>query len=667
MNDEKKESTHANAFLLKYRYLLILLICIAVYSNSLFFGYTDLDDDYFRLEDPQNIEKLTNPVSALTKPFMKSSYYRPAVNLTFYIDTQIADDAPFMRHFTNLIFHIAVCMALFIFFRKLNINKALALAAVLLFAVHPLNTNSVAWIVGRCDIMAGLFSILAFIFFMDFLDKNRWLCVFLTYLMLQLAVFSKETALLAPMALAAAWIFFGRKQKFGLQHAMMAALMALSFVSYFALKEAFGIPSTDTYFDLHNILHNLRVIAETVLKTVFPFLAEPLPDYTPGATIAGSIILLVLIWRLLANRKSPGMKYVVFGLLWALIFFIPALLIKYQSEMINDYFDCRAYLPLMGLLIVLAKILPPQIAELNRITSQIIYLSILIAFAIFTIHVSSKYSDPVSFWRYAVSSGPDKAVYHKYLGQSYLRAGEYEPAAMSLEKAVELDSAILSYTNIAEDLSEVYSRLGMHEKGLEITNRALSKNPKASSFLDRGNANAKAGRYREAIADFSKAIDIYPASIDAFMNRGHAFMDLGEFGSAVADFNRAIELDSNYIDAYNNRGYLHSLRGDYAAAVRDYDKILELNPNHAFAYNNRGFARFKLGDTQQALADINKSIGLAPQNSYAFKNRALINIELGNMVEACSDLHKAQELGFTSDYGPEVMKLIDKYCKPARE
>lgn len=92
------------------------------------------------------------------------------------------------------------------------------------------------------------------------------------------------------------------------------------------------------------------------------------------------------------------------------------------------------------------------------------------------------------------------------------------------------------------------------------------------------------------------------------------------------------------------------------------NKVIELDKDQPLAFNNRGYVKYKLNDLKGAMQDVNHSLELYPSNSFAYKNRALIFIALKQMNFACEDLQKAISLGFTSMYGDEVQKLLEKYC-----
>ncbi len=227
------------------------------------------------------------------------------------------------------------------------------------------------------------------------------------------------------------------------------------------------------------------------------------------------------------------------------------------------------------------------------------------------------------------------------------------------DKIIEIKLAARKENSVGKKISKTDSNASLSDfnKAIELDSN------NAVVYIDRGAAKAQLGKLKEAISDFNKAIALDSNNVAAYSKRGHARMDIGRFQQALTDYDKAIALSSKDIEAYNNRGYLKSKMKNYKGAIADYDKTLKLDPGHAFAYNNRGYAKLQLKRFKEALQDIDKSIKLVKNNSYAYKNRALIYIALNKLPEACKDLQNALDHGFADDYGIEVEKLINKYCK----
>lgn len=153
----------------------------------------------------------------------------------------------------------------------------------------------------------------------------------------------------------------------------------------------------------------------------------------------------------------------------------------------------------------------------------------------------------------------------------------------------------------------------------------------------------------------------------AYYERGMNKVAKENYKQALEDFTQAIEMDKDFADAYYARAfYVKEKTGDYIGAIEDYTQTIELqtNDNDAKAYSNRGHAKFMLKDYKGAIDDIQAALSLDPNDPYTYRNRALIFIQINNKPMICPDLMKALELGYSKLFDDEVQRLFDKYCNP---
>ena len=164
------------------------------------------------------------------------------------------------------------------------------------------------------------------------------------------------------------------------------------------------------------------------------------------------------------------------------------------------------------------------------------------------------------------------------------------------------------------------------------------------AYNNRGLAYRSLGKSAEAIANFSKAIEIDPRYGEAYNNRGSAYASLGNYVQAIADFSRAIGSDPKYGDAYHNRGSAHANLGNYAQAIADFTRAIEIDPRYAETYTNRGLAYLRLGKSAEAITDFNRAIEIDPRYAEAYNNRGLAHIDLADYLQAITDFNRAIEI-----------------------
>ena len=178
------------------------------------------------------------------------------------------------------------------------------------------------------------------------------------------------------------------------------------------------------------------------------------------------------------------------------------------------------------------------------------------------------------------------------------------------------------------------------------SNEAASQVHDAYAYVKRGETHMKERNYKNAIVDFTKALELRLGYADAYSGRGWArfHMQTGNYENALADFTKAIELNPYDIHAYSGRGKTHSTKGDYENAIADFTKFIELKPDYAAAYVERGEAYWRKGNYENAIADFTKAIELTPDYAYAYVKRGQTHMQKGNCENALADFTKAIEL-----------------------
>jgi tetratricopeptide (TPR) repeat protein len=162
--------------------------------------------------------------------------------------------------------------------------------------------------------------------------------------------------------------------------------------------------------------------------------------------------------------------------------------------------------------------------------------------------------------------------------------------------------------------------------------------PAPGALLNRGSAHFNKGDYRQALADYGRAIEMMPTYAEAFFNRGSAAAAMGELDGAIADFSRAIALKPTFVDAYYSRAGAYDDKGDFRKAIPDYDEALRLKPDHVAALINRCWTRAVIGEElETALADCNAALRFNAGNAVTLDTRALVALRMGRYREAITD------------------------------
>ncbi len=238
---------------------------------------------------------------------------------------------------------------------------------------------------------------------------------------------------------------------------------------------------------------------------------------------------------------------------------------------------------------------------------------------------------------------------HLYnLGLVFMRRGQHLPAVRTF--TMYLNSGGLKAQYEADGYNNrgiSYRALKEYERAIADYSKAIELFPKKASFYaNRGNAKRDLGR-PDAVDDYTRAISIDPRFAPAYGARGHYYADVEKFGEALADLAKAIELDPTFAEAYYTRAMVYRSLKNFAKAIPDLDKYVtfELNDQYlADGYLNRGIAYESLGNHDQAIKDMTKAIELSPRYVDAYRARAVTYRRMKNDILASGDEKKAAQI-----------------------
>jgi len=393
--------------------LLLIMIVFLVYFRSLFLDFTKLDDSIFIVEnahynsDAGNIgasfhRGLFNPV--------KDAYYRPLFLVDFIIESRIFGVSPAGYHFTNLLFHLLSIVLLFIFLKKIDIPPSASFILSLLFAVHPVLTQAVAWIPGRNDMLLMIFFLSSFIVLIKYLEKPAPAMLLIHILLFLTALFIKETAIIIPLIIGA---FAGFYLKCGWRKLLFPVLGWMLAIGVFLMVRSTATLSKDWISPLemiHTGLSRLSVVVQYFGKIFLPVNLSVFP-VAEDITLLWGILSLTGAAALIVYSKSYTKPLTYLGIGWFLIFLVPVLIVP---KSLNDQvFEHRLYLPLIGILIMLSQTVPFS-GTFKSKPKRIIISVIILIFSVQSFIRTAYFNDPLTFWTHAVQGSPHSG-YARYL------------------------------------------------------------------------------------------------------------------------------------------------------------------------------------------------------------------------------------------------------------
>ncbi|MDR1195598.1 MAG: hypothetical protein LBL00_03875 [Endomicrobium sp.] len=497
-----------------FSFFFIFLLIFLTYRHCSNFNFIYYDDDTLILNRVSEIENDLSLKDIFLNPVFNGAgdkFYRPALILTFSIDTLICGGEPGFYHYSNVLLHTLAAFLVLIFFRTIGYSKKISAAAGIILAVHPVLTSAVSWIAGRNDILLTIFALLSLIFFVKSSKSNITLHCVLSAFFLLAALFTKETAIIIPVIYILYILLYEVKvdRKFVLRFGICIFLTLLLYVCfrYFALSH--GVKNITLIEMFVSILRSLKSM---VWYSGIILLAEKILIFPETANIVFIKSLLstsFFIALCVFLRKYYNPKHVLFGIFWFIFFIIPPYIMP-----LHIYFTHRLYLPIIGCFIVIFEIL--KAASVKYPKSKNILLIVFCISAVIMSFLSYKYSfyyqDRKSFCFKAYEENPVSPQINIMMSSYYRDNGNTDKAQEHAFKALEYAQKQYIPRALTE-ISLVYYKKGELDKAEEYFKKTIEANKlREQGYLGLSAVYEQQGDKQSAIDILTEALNIIPHS-----------------------------------------------------------------------------------------------------------------------------------------------------------
>jgi Flp pilus assembly protein TadD len=585
-------------------YLWIALIVFLVYCQALSAGFVQLDDNklivdnFSYINNPANLPRLF--VDDVFHDASRDSFYRPILALSLMIDSQFGKTTPWVFHLTNVLIHVCACWLVFLLFVRMDYARGLAFLFALVFAVHPLLTQAVAWIPGRNDSLLAVFCIGSFLFLLKYIATRQWRPYAWHLLCFALAAFTKETAvMLVPVCLLYLFLIAGKKPLAPDLRILAAGWAAVLVV--WALLRSVAIPGPGWKIlaeTAESLPANLPAVVQAVGKMLLPFNLSVLPTVKDTSSLFG-VASVVVLAAALAFSHNVRWNRVLFGAGWSAFFLAPTLAPTFvvPGSLANIFLEHRNYLPLIGVMLIVLEIEWIKPIDLRASKHTIAFLLVMVLFSGLTILHIGAFKDKFSYWQSALRSAPGSSVAHMNLGSAYQTEGMLEQAEAEFKKTLALNPRqAMAHSNLA-DICLERNRL---EEAREHLRRGLEADPLYAD-LHYGLAKLawKQQRWEDSEAALTKTLSIKPDHFAAHFGLGLLSLERGRLDRAEAAFKKALELSPFNETAYYNLGMVFSRQGRPNEAEGLWIKAIQLKPDYLDArfqlavlyFNRKDFAK----------------------------------------------------------------------------
>jgi len=630
---------------LKLPLLLVFMVPVLLYFQTLSFGFVGFDDDMILVNSHDFFSHFSNIFHAFSTDALttkQSLFYRPMQTISYIFDVLISGTGKtWMFHFTNVVLIGCIASAIFLLLKQFKIPQKLAIAASILYCVHPLFVSTVAWIPARGDLQLTLFSLLSLYFFIQYSEHGKKQALILNIIFYSIALFCKETAAMLPILFALYILCFTDKKLFDKKQIMLFAVYGVIGLQWFWMRSQaiVSIAKQEDSVGFSSMYTMIKTIPESLAKFYLPFNIPPIPSFTIMGTSIG-IVLLLAIALLFFVSKTSSTKSKLFFVGWFFLFMIPTLFFKHT---LIDYLDHRFLLPLIGIFIFVLTNLPQKwVIQLeNKKLWIVIVITSILGFNTFI--KTKAYASQTTFYNEALAKNTQSCFI--YYNRGCININDMGPLGQKAEytKAIALKpDYFLFYLNRGSS----YSDLKMYDSAIVDFTKTIALKPDyANAYYNRGYIYRQLNFVDKALIDYSKAIELNPSSYSAILNRANSYSFIKQFDKAIADYTRAIELRPDSINPYHFRAIIYEQLKENDKAIADYTSAIAINPSKVELYFNRGNVYNTKGMPDKAIEDYTKAIALNPNHGDALNNRGNTYYIKGMLDLACQDFEKAEKLG----------------------
>jgi tetratricopeptide (TPR) repeat protein len=606
--------------------LFLVLATLAVYFPAMHAGYI-WDDDFYLTDNP--LIKLPDGLRRLWFTTEPEEYY-PLTYTTWWLEWRLWGTNARGYHATNVFLHAVNSLLVWAVLRALRVRGAWL--AALVFAVHPVNVASVAWISERKNTLSLLFYLLALLSYLRFEDRSqlRWYALSLGAFLLALC--SKTAVVMLPFVLLGCdwW-----------RRGAITRRDVLRSAPYFLLSLIFGLVTM--WFQHHRALGGRIVREEGFLtrlaeagwsvwfylyKALVPFqlsMIYPRWDVKPCGALAFAPLLgaiFVLLWR---YRQRFG-RGPLFSLGYFVITLLPVLGFIdqgfYDYSLVADHWQYAAILGPIAFMVAGASHLCREWTLAWKRALGGLVVAVLSVASWRHCHV---YQNQETLWRDTLAKNPKAWIAYNNLGVALRQQGRGAEALTLYEESLRLRP---NYRDAHNNLGVALDALGQTDRAAHHFSEALRLHPRfADAHNNLGLIRLREGRFSEAMTHFAAALEAKPGNAHTLNNLGAAHRELGRVPEATEFFRQVLQMKPDFVEAHSNLAAALAAQGLHIEAIGHFAEALRLRPDDPEGHNNLGVSLAQSGRLREAVHHFQEALRLRPDYPEARHNLAVARSE----------------------------------------
>lgn len=587
--------------------LIVLAITFGVFSTTLQFDFVNWDDPINILENPYLQTFDWQSIQGIFSSTVIGNY-NPLTILTFAIEKAIFGLNPMVFHLNNVVLHLVCVFLVYRIALLLNLSPIAAAIVALLFGIHPMRVESVAWITERKDVLFGAFYLGAIFQYIRYLNSNRtnkkiyWSIIVLFIL----SLFSKIQAVALPLSFLAIDYWLKRPIKWPLitekiPYFLLSLLVGS--LGIFLLSNEGSLEEVATYTFIDRLFIGGYSYLVYLAKFIYPYAMSPVygyPSVLGWPFYVGTVVSIgIVVAGFYAYTK--GHRVLVFALSFFTVnvFFMLQIIGAGQGFLADRF----TYIPYLGLFIGLGYAYEKGMANKSLSTFLPIGMgAYLLGFAFLTWQQNKIWRNGETLWTHAINYDPraltpwtNRADYYQDTKQLDLALRDYEQA-VTIEP--EKNTLYNSWGKTLFDQGQTAAAIEKYNLGINLPN------PIGETYVNRGVAYAAQSNFPQALQDINKGLELDGNNANGYLNRGLIYYSTNQLAKVIPDLTKYFTMKDGTSEQWYILGLSHRNTGDATSAITAYNQAIQLNPSDKRLYNSRANAYQALGNQAAAAQDL---------------------------------------------------------------
>ncbi|MGO9244614.1 MAG: tetratricopeptide repeat protein, partial [Verrucomicrobiia bacterium] len=501
--------------------------------------------------------------------------------------------------------------------------------AAMVWALHPVNVESVAWITELKNTQSGLFFFLAVWCFLRFETGARRRWYVLALLCGLAAVLSKPSTVVLPLALLlCVWWERGAWRRADILRIAPFLILALGMSALTVVEQRGAIQKAGTTEWNLGMAERLVIAGRAVwfyaskvlwpvrLTFVYPRWNLDAGSFWSWLPLAGLVVSGVLLG---VRRRQSWARAGLFGSGFFVLALLPVLgfvdVYYFRYSYVADHFQYLASIGLISLAASMGAAICERTGQRGREGGTVVAAILLLTLGVSTWRQARVYQDLKTLWGDTLMKNPRCWMAHNNLGTVFWQEGKVREAIPLYEQALRIKP---DYAEAHYNLGLALSQLGRVQEASEQYEQALRINSDyAEAHLNLGLALAQLGRVPEAVGHWEQALRIKPEYAEAHYNLGLALSQTGGIQEAIEHYEQALRINPEYAEAHNNLGIALARSGRMPEAIEQLKQALQIKPDYAEAHYNLGTALAQAGRIPGAIEQYEQALRLNPDSTAA--------------------------------------------------